>query len=268
MQCCWSRNARAGHIMRRRPDSAAAGVACEATREKGKLLKATRPVNRIKGSLCMKSSAFPATTVIGINSAHLRPTNRRIVSLSFQALMKFPPDYPYSPPSIRFLTKVWHPNVYEVIDSPARCAVTVTLIVAAARALRLCTPRGHCRPRARRTGRGDNGALASAGTAACLPLCDPRGQNWGETMTEKIDFRQDRKTAKKGALEPPILHNAPRSAAPSRCMNAERTTTSDGSCSRGRFGGIKLIALSWERSVGQVLNSDRHTDSSITLHCK
>lgn len=28
--------------------------------------------------------------------------------------MKFPPDYPYSPPSIRFLTKVWHPNVYEV----------------------------------------------------------------------------------------------------------------------------------------------------------
>lgn len=28
--------------------------------------------------------------------------------------MKFPPDYPYSPPSIRFLTKVLHPNVYEV----------------------------------------------------------------------------------------------------------------------------------------------------------
>jgi hypothetical protein len=32
----------------------------------------------------------------------------------FQAHMKFPNDYPYSPPSIRFLTKVWHPNVYEV----------------------------------------------------------------------------------------------------------------------------------------------------------
>ncbi|KAJ6643285.1 Ubiquitin-conjugating enzyme E2 R2 [Pseudolycoriella hygida] len=28
----------------------------------------------------------------------------------FKAHMKFPPDYPYSPPSIRFLTKVWHPN--------------------------------------------------------------------------------------------------------------------------------------------------------------
>lgn len=27
--------------------------------------------------------------------------------------MKFPPDYPYSPPNLKFLTKVWHPNVYE-----------------------------------------------------------------------------------------------------------------------------------------------------------
>lgn len=33
-----------------------------------------------------------------------------------QAHMKFPPDYPYSPPSIRFMTKVWHPNVYEVSE--------------------------------------------------------------------------------------------------------------------------------------------------------
>ncbi|GIY42208.1 ubiquitin-conjugating enzyme E2 R2 [Caerostris extrusa] len=31
----------------------------------------------------------------------------------FKAHVKFPPDYPYSPPSIRFLSKVWHPNVYE-----------------------------------------------------------------------------------------------------------------------------------------------------------
>ena len=33
-----------------------------------------------------------------------------------QASLKFPPDYPYGPPSLKFLTKVWHPNVYEVID--------------------------------------------------------------------------------------------------------------------------------------------------------
>lgn len=27
--------------------------------------------------------------------------------------MRFPSDYPYSPPSVKFLTKMWHPNVYE-----------------------------------------------------------------------------------------------------------------------------------------------------------
>jgi len=31
----------------------------------------------------------------------------------FKAHMKFPADYPYSPPTIKFLTPVWHPNVYE-----------------------------------------------------------------------------------------------------------------------------------------------------------
>ena len=31
--------------------------------------------------------------------------------------MKFPNDYPYSPPSVRFLTKMWHPNIYEVYRS-------------------------------------------------------------------------------------------------------------------------------------------------------
>lgn len=31
----------------------------------------------------------------------------------FKARMKFPQDYPYSPPTVKFLTKVWHPNVYE-----------------------------------------------------------------------------------------------------------------------------------------------------------
>jgi len=31
----------------------------------------------------------------------------------FKALMKFPQDYPYSPPSVRFVTKMWHPNVYD-----------------------------------------------------------------------------------------------------------------------------------------------------------
>lgn len=28
--------------------------------------------------------------------------------------MKFPADYPYNPPSVKFISKMWHPNVYEV----------------------------------------------------------------------------------------------------------------------------------------------------------
>uniref|UniRef100_A0A1I7WVP8 UBIQUITIN_CONJUGAT_2 domain-containing protein n=1 Tax=Heterorhabditis bacteriophora TaxID=37862 RepID=A0A1I7WVP8_HETBA len=31
----------------------------------------------------------------------------------FKAVIRFPPNYPYSPPSMKFVTKVWHPNVYE-----------------------------------------------------------------------------------------------------------------------------------------------------------
>jgi len=31
----------------------------------------------------------------------------------FKATIKFPNNYPYAPPTLRFLSKVWHPNVYE-----------------------------------------------------------------------------------------------------------------------------------------------------------
>jgi len=31
----------------------------------------------------------------------------------FKARITFPVDYPYGPPVLKFLTKVWHPNVYE-----------------------------------------------------------------------------------------------------------------------------------------------------------
>ena len=49
----------------------------------------------------------------------------------FQAHMKFPSDYPYSPPSVRFITKVWHPNVYEVKKSLSSiiCIISVPHII-------------------------------------------------------------------------------------------------------------------------------------------
>lgn len=31
----------------------------------------------------------------------------------FKATLKFPSNYPYSPPSMKFLVPLWHPNVYE-----------------------------------------------------------------------------------------------------------------------------------------------------------
>ncbi|KAH9294946.1 hypothetical protein KI387_038534, partial [Taxus chinensis] len=30
----------------------------------------------------------------------------------FNAIMSFPPNYPNSPPSVRFTSEMWHPNVY------------------------------------------------------------------------------------------------------------------------------------------------------------
>ncbi|XP_035508869.1 cell division cycle 34 homolog (S. cerevisiae) a isoform X2 [Morone saxatilis] len=36
-----------------------------------------------------------------------------IVIFVLHARIKFPVDYPYSPPAFRFLTKMWHPNIYE-----------------------------------------------------------------------------------------------------------------------------------------------------------
>ncbi|TKS74559.1 AP-3 complex subunit delta-1 [Collichthys lucidus] len=35
------------------------------------------------------------------------------VTCRLLARIKFPVDYPYSPPAFRFLTKMWHPNIYE-----------------------------------------------------------------------------------------------------------------------------------------------------------
>ncbi|CAN9500462.1 unnamed protein product [Ophioblennius macclurei] len=41
------------------------------------------------------------------------PPNTHYEGGYFKAQMKFPLDYPYSPPTFRFLTNMWHPNIYE-----------------------------------------------------------------------------------------------------------------------------------------------------------
>ncbi|CAH1392665.1 unnamed protein product [Nezara viridula] len=57
--------------------------------------------------------ALKPLSVIPAIAEHCNTTTGIDPKIFFNAHMKFPPDYPYSPPSIRFLTKVWHPNVYE-----------------------------------------------------------------------------------------------------------------------------------------------------------
>ncbi|KAM8874143.1 cell division cycle 34 homolog a [Spinachia spinachia] len=41
------------------------------------------------------------------------PPNTHYEGGYFKSRIKFPVDYPYSPPAFRFLTKMWHPNIYE-----------------------------------------------------------------------------------------------------------------------------------------------------------
>lgn len=48
------------------------------------------------------------------NSARAQPPLSHPAVPTPQARLKFPIDYPYSPPAFRFLTKMWHPNIYEV----------------------------------------------------------------------------------------------------------------------------------------------------------
>ena len=41
------------------------------------------------------------------------PPNTQFAGGYFKAKIKFPGDYPFNPPSFRFQSKVFHPNIYE-----------------------------------------------------------------------------------------------------------------------------------------------------------
>nr|XP_048276023.1 ubiquitin-conjugating enzyme E2 R2 isoform X1 [Myodes glareolus] len=58
----------------------------------------------------------PETQLLVLNGrqSHQRTRKHFCCRLTVeQAHIKFPIDYPYSPPTFRFLTKMWHPNIYE-----------------------------------------------------------------------------------------------------------------------------------------------------------
>ena len=65
----------------------------------------------------LKFSALPCYSQHAVLASLLNAFFIIICNCLCQAVMKFPLDYPYSPPSVRFLCKMWHPNVYEVCNS-------------------------------------------------------------------------------------------------------------------------------------------------------
>uniref|UniRef100_A0A8C3RB34 UBC core domain-containing protein n=1 Tax=Cyanoderma ruficeps TaxID=181631 RepID=A0A8C3RB34_9PASS len=62
----------------------------------------------------LSSSSLKGTGLIsGIKQTVGDTIQHHKVTLGQPAHIKFPIDYPYSPPTFRFLTKMWHPNIYE-----------------------------------------------------------------------------------------------------------------------------------------------------------
>ncbi|XP_024368296.1 ubiquitin-conjugating enzyme E2 7 [Physcomitrium patens] len=64
------------------------------------------PVDGFSAGLVDDSSVFEwNVTIIG-------PCETLYEGGFFNAIMSFPSDYPNSPPSVRFTSEMWHPNVY------------------------------------------------------------------------------------------------------------------------------------------------------------
>ncbi|KAF3632671.1 Ubiquitin-conjugating enzyme E2 7 [Capsicum annuum] len=64
------------------------------------------PVDGFSAGLVDESNLFEwSVTIIG-------PQDTLYEGGFFNAIMSFPPNYPNSPPSVKFTTEIWHPNVY------------------------------------------------------------------------------------------------------------------------------------------------------------
>ncbi|KAB2080943.1 hypothetical protein ES319_A05G101000v1 [Gossypium barbadense] len=64
------------------------------------------PVDGFSAGLVDDSNVFEGSvTIVG-------PPDTFYEGGFFNAIMSFPPDYPNSPPTMKFTTDVWHPNVY------------------------------------------------------------------------------------------------------------------------------------------------------------
>ena len=64
------------------------------------------PVEGVKVKLINEDSLFEWEVVL------FGPPDTLYEGAYIKAQMKFPSDYPSSPPTVRFITPMWHPNVY------------------------------------------------------------------------------------------------------------------------------------------------------------
>jgi ubiquitin-conjugating enzyme E2 C len=57
-------------------------------------------------------SAFPSEDNMFLWSASLSgPLSTAYTGHTYKLTISFPPDYPYSPPTLKFTTGIWHPNI-------------------------------------------------------------------------------------------------------------------------------------------------------------
>ena len=85
---------------------ASSSSAIKALSQEIKSLKET-PVEGIETKLIDEANLFEWEVAI------FGPPDTLYKGGYFKAHMKFPKDYPYSPPTVKFITKMFHPNVYE-----------------------------------------------------------------------------------------------------------------------------------------------------------
>ncbi|XP_044803617.1 ubiquitin-conjugating enzyme E2 R1 isoform X3 [Bubalus kerabau] len=118
----------------------------------------------------------------------------------FKARLKFPIDYPYSPPAFRFLTKMWHPNIYE--DHPPECHLPPqrTQHLLASQRGRLCDVQEVEREQSTHTHLLCRCACGAVETRACGPASRPHGESSREpsgtvgrkqVLGTKVDAERD-----------------------------------------------------------------------------
>ncbi|EMF13984.1 UQ_con-domain-containing protein [Sphaerulina musiva SO2202] len=56
-------------------------------------------------------SAFPSSDMTFWNATILGPSGTPYENLTLKLTLKYPPNYPYSPPEVLFKTPIYHPNV-------------------------------------------------------------------------------------------------------------------------------------------------------------